>query len=122
MQLSIKDYASLRSISLQAVYQAIKKGKLKTVSKDGKKFVIVDASELKQVDQPDNNQDNKQLIKDLLKQLKRKDKEIKALTKKLIKCSRSKEEVLIQYIQELKQLQLPSPDPVDVKVKKKKKK
>ena len=127
MQLSIKDYASMKSISPQAVYQAINKGRLKTLVKNGKKYIVASAEEIKAVDEAVDQGLDKSIVKDLMKQLKRKDKEIKQLMKQLINCGKSKEEVLVQYIQELKQLQLPSPVEdvfieADIKQKKKKSK
>ena len=127
MKITIKEYASSRSISPQAVYQAIAKGKLKSVIKDGKKFVVVDAADVKPVVKENKQPENQKLLNDLLKQLKQKDKEIKRLNKQLIKCGKSKEKVLLSYIQEIKQLkQLAPPAPVedrviDVVEKKKKK-
>ena len=121
MKLSIKDYASSRSITPQAVYQAIAKGKLKSVVKDGKKFVVVDSVDVKPVAKENNQPENQKLLNDLLKQLKQKDKEIKRLNKQLIKCGQAKEEVLIQYISELKQLQLPKPEEIIIKPGKNKK-
>ena len=122
MEISIKDYASLKSISPQAVYQAIAKNKLKFVSRNGKKWVVVEPGDVKPVKQASEQDRLQPIVKDLMKQLKKKDKEIKSLTKQLLKCSASKESVLLQYIQELKQLQLPiREDEVLVKVKKKKK-
>ncbi len=113
----------MQSITPQAVYQAIAKGKLKSVIEGGKKFVIVDAEEVKPVVEDTNQPTNQLLINDLLKQLKKKDKHIKQLTKQLLKCSQSKEDVLMQYIQELKQIQLPKPEEeIIVKAKKSKKK
>ena len=127
MQLSIKDYASMMSISSQAVYQAIDKGKLKSVIKDGKKYVIVQPEDIKPVGEAESQAVGQELVKDLMKQLKSKDKQIKSLTKQLLKCSQSKEDVLLSYIQELKQIKQIAPMPVEddvieVKSKKKKKK
>jgi hypothetical protein len=75
------------------------------------------------------------LIKRLQKQIDTKDAEIKRLTKKVEKCSKSKEDVLLNYIAEIKQLQLSyQPEPgindgsngseeiIDIKPKKKKSK
>ena len=129
MKLSIKDFAAMQSITSQAVYQAIAKGKLKSVTEDGKKWVVVDSEAIKPVTKDTNQDVNQELVNDLFKQLKSKDKQIKSLTKQLLKCSQSKEDVLLSYIQELKQMkQLTSApvhedeDVIDVPTKKKKKK
>ncbi len=122
MKLSIKDYSTLKSISLQAVYQACKKQRIKCIEENGKRYVVVDAEEVKPVKQAVDEDQDKSIVKELLKQLKSKDKEIKRITKELAKCNESKEGVFIQYIQELKQLQLPKPEEVIIKAKKKKKK
>jgi len=60
------------------------------------------------------------------KQIKDKDKEIKRLTKKIAECNGTKENVLLQYIEEIK-TKLESPiiqddDVIEIKEKKKSKK
>jgi len=116
MKLSIKEYSEFKSISPQAVYQATNKGTLDHVVENGKKYVMVDDREVKEVNQSVEQTDKQVLINDLLNQLKDKDKQIQKLTKKLLKCSSSKEEVLLKYIAELKNLetknQLPTPKAV----------
>lgn len=119
MKLTVKEYSTHFKVSVQSVYQRIKKGTLKSIEKNGVKYVITDDVSTKEVDNPIEQPLVKELVKDFNKVLKRKDKEIRRLTKALEKCKDSKSEVLLQYIQEMKQLQLAAPKP---KPKKKKKK
>lgn len=119
----------MQGISPQAVYQAANKGKLKIVVDNNKKYVVIEPEEIKPVDKVVGKSVDEALVKDLMKQLKSKDKDIKRLTKQLLKCSQSKEDVLLTYIKEIKQMQLPPVPPVvidedviDVPVKKKSKK
>ncbi len=124
MKLTVYEYAQEFGISVQSVYQRIKRGSLNSVKENGIKYVVVDS---KKDIKPKVKSEFKQLvkmIKRLQDQIDSKDKEIKRLVKKLEKCSKSKEDVLLNYITELKQLQITSSpeDIIDVKVKKKKKK
>jgi stage V sporulation protein SpoVS len=41
MKISIKDYAELKKISTQAVYQAVAKNKIETVTENGIKYIII---------------------------------------------------------------------------------
>lgn len=131
MKLTVKQYASEFKISPQAVYQKIKRGTLNCIEEEGVKYIVVKKPKVKHIEQaPFNEVENKSvkspskvkhieqgIVKDLLKQLKRKDKEfkeilatkdkeIKRLSKKLEKSSAEKEKVYLSYIQELKQLQI----------------
>jgi len=122
---TVKEYASACSISVQAVYQQINKGLLNVVEKNGRKVIIADKIEIKEVEQALEQPLKQDLIKQLFKQLKSKDKEIKRLHKKLEKCGDAKEKVYLSYINELKQLQIthqPEEEIIEVKADKKKKK
>ncbi len=124
MKLTVKEYASQFNISVQAVYQKLNKGLLKQIKENGRKYVVVDSVEVKAVENSIKEVD-KSLVKELLKQLKSRDKEIKRLTKQLEKCSKGKEEVLLSYISELKQLQISqrqSEEIIEIKPEKKKRK
>ncbi len=98
MKLTVKQYATRLNISVQAVYQRIKKGTLKYTTINDVKYIVLEPSDvkdsIKHVDQD--------TISRLLKLLESKDAEIVKLTRKLVKCSKSKEKVLLQYISELK--------------------
>ncbi len=119
MKLTVKEYASRLNISVQSVYQRIAKGTLKYTIENDIKYVLVEPELMKEVKQVVDND----LTKDLFKLLKQKDKEIRNLNKQLRLCSKSKEDVLLQYISELKHINLIAHDPIEVKsVKKKKKK
>ncbi len=124
MKYTVKEYASACSISVQAVYQQISKGLLNVVEKNGRKVIIADKIEIKEVEQALEQPLKQDLIKQLFKQLKSKDKEIKRLHKKLEKCGDAKEKVYLSYINELKQLQIThQPEEIiEVKADKKKKK
>ncbi len=126
MKLTVYEYAQEFGISVQSVYQRIKRGSLNSVKENGIKYVVVDS---KKDIKPKVKSEFKQLvkmIKRLQDQIDSKDKEIKRLVKKLEKCSKSKEDVLLNYITELKQLQIIAPlveeEIIDVEPKKKKKK
>ncbi len=131
MKLTVKQYASRFNISVQAVYQALKQERLKEIIEDGQKFVIVDDAEIEAIQAP-IQEPVQSVVKQLLKQLKTKDdhidsltKEIRRLSKKLEKCGRNKEKVLLSYISELKQLQQiehSTEEIIEVKPEKKKRK
>ena len=120
MKLTVKDYSSKFKISVQAVYQKLKSGTLKSVTVEGKKYVIVDKKDIKEVEQPLVKEVEQVSLKYLLKQLKinekkierleakldKKEKDIKKLNKQLLKSSSSKKDTLLNFISELKQLQL----------------
>jgi len=106
----VSELAKLRGVSVQTIYKQIKRGGLNTIKEDGITYVIVDDSEFK----PGSNnieEDVKQSSNDgcneLLKMVKSLTKQVKSLNKQLVKCHESKQDVLIQYIGELKQLRLP---------------
>ena len=142
MKLTVKEYASKFKISVQAVYQKLNKGTLKSVVENGTKYVIVDSKSIKAVNQPLVKVVEQVSLKYLLKQLKishkkieglenkidKKDKEIKKLNKKLLQSTSAEKNTLLSFISELKQLQLKAPIPtqdndeiIDVKQTKKKK-
>lgn len=143
MKMTVKEYSSKFKISVQAVYQKLNKGALKSVEENGIKYVIVDKESIKAVEQPLIKAVEQVSLKYLLKQLKirdkkieriekkidKKDKEIKKLNKQLLQSNSSEKDTLLSFISELKQLQLKAPiqeykndkDIIDVKEKKKKK-
>ena len=101
MKLTIKEYAKTVGISTQAVYQQLHKQTLKYELIDGKKYIIVDES-LKQVAQPMQSRDSPMvadLVKDLQKELRRKNKQIKQLTKKLDKRDKQLEKLNKKLVQ-----------------------
>jgi hypothetical protein len=113
MKLTVSEYSTQFKTSVQSVYQRIKRGTLKSVEENGIKYVIIDdntaSNGVKSTLKPEVKSEFKylvKLIKRLQNQIDKKDKEILRLTKKLEKCSNSKSDVLLQYISELKQLQL----------------
>ncbi len=144
MKLTVKEYASKFKISVQAVYQKLKSGTLKSVIENGTKYVIVDKKAIKAVEQPLVKAVEQVSLKYLLKQLKirdkkieslenrinKKDKEIKKLNKQLFQSTSDEKDTLLNFISELKQLQLQAPiqdykideEVIEVKEKDKKKK
>ena len=122
MKLTVKQYAENMSISVQSIYAQIKRGDLNWVEENGIKYVVVDDNSIKP--KVENN------LNLAFKIIKRKDKEIKRLTKQLAKCNKKSEGVYLSYIAELKHLQLKAPvkqseddtDIIEVKTKKKKSK
>ena len=104
-KLTVQQYANKFEKSVQQVYRQIKKGSLTSVKENGKTFVVVDDTAISQTinnDKPNEQDlfinhllnDNKQLKK----QLKIKDKEIKRLTKELLKVTKTKEDLYEKVI------------------------
>jgi hypothetical protein len=121
MKLTVKEYASRFKISVQAVYQRLNKGTLKSIEENGTKYVLVDKKDIKEIEQPlkqENDDYFKEVVKDLFKQLKEKDekiesledkiakrdKEIKKLNKRLLKSVQAEKQTLINFITEQQRL------------------
>ena len=135
-KLTVSEYAAEFKTSVQSVYQRIKRGGLKSIKENGIKYVVIESDtgskKIKDTLKPEVKSEFKylvKLIKRLQDQIEDKDKEIKRLTKKLEKCNKTKEDVFLQYIQEIKtthQLAAPVPDHdddvIEVKEEKPKKK
>lgn len=130
MKLTVNEYAKEYKTSVQSVYQRIKRGSLKSIEENGIKYVIADSEPIKSILNPSIENEFKEMFK-MIERLQEqnisKDKEIKRLTKKLEKCNKTKEDVFLQYISEIKTShQLAAPvakeeDVIDIKPKKKKK-
>ena len=133
MKLTVSEYARQQGVSVQTVYKRIKKGVITSLKQDGKIYIEVSGvsgdktpnrehdeikDRLKQIKQSFNPE-----LKEVLKMVKTLQNEIKRLTRKLEKCNKTKEDTLLAYIQEIKQLRLsaPSEEVIDVKSQKKKK-
>lgn len=121
MKLTVKQYATKFNISVQAVYQRLNKGTLKSIEENGTKYVVVGKKDIQEVEQPleqENAYSFKQEVKDLFKQLKTKDekienledkiskrdKEIKKLNKQLLKSVQAEKQTLINFIGEQQKL------------------
>ena len=127
MKLTVKEYSSRFKISVQAVYQKLNSGALKSVIINGRKYVIVDKEDIKSVKQPLVKAVEQATLKYLFKQVKiqekiierlekkldKKDKDIKKLNKQLLKSSSSEKDTLLSFISELKQLKLQAPSQVN---------
>lgn len=148
MKLTVKEYASNFRITVQAVYQKLNKGTLKSIEENGKKYIIVEQADIKQLEQVSTktiNAENspyidtflKKVIKKLNKQLNAKDKkieqlenklfkqfkEIKKLNKLLVQSNHNEKDTLLKFISEMKhQIEYKKDDVVDVNVSPKKKK
>ncbi len=118
IKIKVSDMAKQRGVSVQTIYKQIKKGVLTVVKEEGVIYVLTDTLEVKE----DVKQSSDQGCKELLKIVKTLNKEVKSLGKQLAKCNESKEGVFIQYINELKMLQLPKPEEVIINPKKDKRK
>ena len=147
MKLTVKEYASSFKITVQAVYQKLNKGTLKSIEENGKKYIIVEQAD-KQLEQVSTNQIkvdnssyigtffkkeikklNKQLnakdkkVEQLEKKLNKKEKEIKKLNKLLVQSNHNEKETLLKFISEMKhQIEYKKDDIVDINIKKKKSK
>ena len=138
-EITVQEYAKRFNTSVQSVYKRIKRGGLTTVERDGRKYVVVDDEAVKPVEsglnpsiQPSTQPGLMEWLDFLTKELDRLQeenakllKENRRLVKKLEKCGKQKEEVLLSYIQELKQLQLmhrTAEEIIEAEVKPKKKK
>jgi len=115
MKLTIKHYAENEGISVQSVYQKIKRGSLKSVEENGIKYVILEDKDIKSKE-TDTLKEAFRIIKRLQKEIKIKDKEIKRLTKKNEKQNKF---LIAKYENALPK---PKDDIVDVDVAPKKKK
>ena len=116
MQITIKQYAENEGISVQSVYQKIKRGSLKSVEENGIKYVVLEDKNI-QSKETDTLKEAFKIIKRLQKEIKVKDKEIKRLTKK----NEKQNKFLISKYENA----LPKPKDdtiVDVKIKSNKKK
>ena len=144
MKLTVKEYSSRFNISVQAVYQKLKSGTLKSITMNGTKYVVVERKDIKVLEQPLVKVVEQVSLKYLLKQLKimdkkigylenkinKKDKQIKKLNKKLLQSTSAEKDTLLSFIAELKQFQIKAPaqnykiddDIIEVKEPKKKKK
>ena len=147
MNMTIKEFATSLQLSTQYVYKLVATNQVKSIKKNGRRYVVVDDSESiatnlqpkakevakevasKVATKPVNNT-SEDMVKYLKKELKKSNKENKRLTLKLEKCTESKEQVLLTFIDEMKQLKLisapvsPAPideDIIDIKESKKKK-
>jgi len=122
--LSVSEYASMFKVSVQSVYQRVKRQTLKSEIKNGITYIILENEEI----QPDLNDLNDKVendCKDLLKLVKSQQKEIKRLTKALEQAKSEEVQTLKAFIGEMKQLTAPKTvedDFIEVKTKKKKKK
>ena len=106
-ELTVKELANHLQKSTQYIYQLIAKGKLQTVERNGRKYVIWnDTTSLKPVSKSPDNESSNDLVAWLQSEVKRLAKENRRLQKKLEKCNKEQKKVLVSYIQELKQLQL----------------
>ncbi len=98
MKLTVSEYAKRLNVSVQTVYKKVKRGVLTTIKENNITYVVLDEEEgLDEV-----KQEVKQSSNELLTLVKTQQKEIRRLTKKLEKCNKTKEDVFLQYIQEIK--------------------
>ncbi|MEA1936764.1 MAG: hypothetical protein U9N04_01485 [Patescibacteria group bacterium] len=119
-KISVSEYANSFNVSVQSVYQRIKRGSLKSVEENGIKYVLLDNDKVKSNLKPKVESD----CKDLLKLVKSQHKEIKRLTKEITKAKNEEVQTLKAFIGEMKQLAAPVPkeeEIIEVKEKKKKK-
>lgn len=122
--LSVSEYSTAFKVSVQSVYQRIKRGSLKSKKENGITYVILENEEIKGI-KDDLKPSVESDCKDLLKLIKSQSKEIKRLTKELTKAKNEEVQTLKAFIGEMKQLTAPAPveeDIIEVKPKKKKKK
>jgi len=123
-KISVSEYASMFKVSVQSVYQRVKRGSLNCVEENGVKYILLDKEEVKDtLKKPLNSIETD--CKDLLKLVKSQQKEIKRLTKELTKAQNGKSEVLEKFIFEMQKLAAPVPkeeDIIEAKTKDKKKK
>jgi len=138
-EITVREYAKRFNTSVQSVYKRIKRGGLKAVERNGQKYVVIEDEDVKPVEsglnpgfKPSTQPGLMEWLDYMAKELDRLQeenaklfKENRRLAKKLEKCGKQKEEVLLSYIQELKQLQLahrPNEEIIEAEIKKKKNK
>jgi len=118
-EITVQDYAEKLKVSVQSVYKKIKRGILETVTRDGRKYIVVDDKELEKIEKAAMDTQTieqsgwTEWLNHLTRELDRLQeennrlaKENRRLAKKLEKCAKQKEKVLLSYIQELKHFQL----------------
>jgi len=129
MKVTVKEYSEKFAITTQAVYQKLASGKLKSVLKDGKKYVFVEEKQEQEALQKDTSKDTSSFASYLQGSLQKKDEvitskdvEIKRLNEELIKAkeaiTKAKEHentILMQYIEESRQLRLEQ-KPEEIKI------
>jgi len=110
MKLTVSEYAKRLNVSVQTVYKKVKRGVITTVKENNITYVVVDEDEgVKGVKQKVSESSN-----ELLTLVKTQQKEIKRLSKKLEKCNKTKEDVFLQYIEEIRAVkQIAGPVPVE---------
>ncbi len=119
-KLSVSEYARKLNVSVNTIYKKIKRGSINTVKEEGKIFVIVDDTEVRtEVKQEINSGCN-----ELLKIIKRRDKEVVTLQKEIKRLTKKNEKINSFLIGKYEKA-LPVPkkeDVIVVKPKKSKKK
>ena len=106
--MTVKEYANMCQITRQTVYNQVKKGLLDTVEENGTTYIIADGIEV-------SSKESNSCQKFVKKLLKRIDK----LEKQLNKERKSKDSLILAYVDEMKALYLPKPKTKKAKKKKK---
>ena len=107
-KMTVKEYANMCQITRQTVYNQVKKGLLDTVEENGTTYIIADDIEV-------SSKESNSCQKFVKKLLKRIDK----LEKQLNKERKSKDSLILAYVDEMKALYLPKPKTKKAKKKKK---
>jgi predicted DNA-binding transcriptional regulator len=107
-KMTVKEYANMCQITRQTVYNQVKKGLLDTVEENGTTYIIADDIEV-------SSKESNSCQKFVKKLLKRIDK----LEKQLNKERKSKDSLILAYVDEMKSLYLPKPKTKKAKKKKK---
>jgi predicted DNA-binding transcriptional regulator len=107
-KMTVKEYANMCQITRQTVYNQVKKGLLDTVEENGTTYIIADDIEV-------SSKESNSCQKFVKKLLKRIDK----LEKQLNKERKSKDSLILAYVDEIKSLYLPKPKTKKAKKKKK---
>ena len=147
IKLTVKEYATRLQLTTQYVYKQVATNKVKSVKENGTRYILTSEKDIASRLQTDYKQSIdkvatkvitsvasdgcQNMVEYLQDELRKTLKENKRLTKKVEKTSASEKKVLLQYIDEMKQLRLASApvasapvdeDIIDIKEQKKSKK
>jgi septal ring factor EnvC (AmiA/AmiB activator) len=111
MKMTVSEYAKSLNVSVQTVYKKIKRGVITTVKENNITYVVLEGEEGVTEVKSKVSESYNPMVKELLKIIKSKDKEIKRLTKALAKAQSEENQTLKEVFSELKSLKMLSAPP-----------
>ena len=122
MELTVSQYSRRLNVTTNTIYKKIKRGVIKTVTRDNLLYVIADDIEESEGVTPGVKQSSNQGCNKLLKIIKRRDKEVKTLHKEIKRLTKKNESVFASYLGQYQKALDHKPDSEDIIVKAKKSK